>query len=643
MRFVIQLRVLGPVEVSLDGGPAPAPLLWRKHLALLVYLALEGGRTHARDALITLLWPDSDTGAGRHSLNEAIRVLRRAAGDAAVESSSDRVCLQASHVALDTTALRAALARGDPAAAAELVRGPPLDGLAVPGATDYEDWLAAKRLALRSRSVEALVGSAEAAMRTGNGPEASELALRALAIAPDSDAAVRQAMRALALNDDRANALEVFARFRDRLAHDFDAEAEPATLALAARIGAGKAGFSRRSHERVERRASGSPHRVLVGRERELDGVMTAWTDARNGQGARGALLIGDPGAGRSRLLEELVARAELDGAAVALARAVPADRDLDDASLAAIARGGLAAVAGVAAAAPEVHAALRAHLPEWCERFPGPVPPSAGLPRDSLARAVTEIIRAAAGEQPVVIALDDAQWMDERSLATVSAMLRDLAPLPVLVAVTVARHAASPALDELRSRIGRDVPGVTVELGALDGPALSALAAAWLPHYTPAEIDRVARRVAADSAGVPLIATELFRAIAHGLEMGDGTGSGSWPAPDRTLDQTLPSPIPDVLSASIRLGCTRLAEDSRLVLLAAAAGPERTTAAAIGAAVGLPSSRIAAALDALEWGRWLVSDARGYTFRARIVRDIVARELMTPGQRRRLAEAMGA
>lgn len=639
---MIELRVLGPVEVSLDGEPAPAPLLWRKHVALLVYLALGSERSHTRDSLVTLLWPDRDTGAGRHSLNEAVRVLRRGAGDAVIESTGDRLWLHAAHVALDTRALVAALAGGDASLAASLVRGPPLEGLAVPGATEYEDWLAAERLTWRSRSVDALVSAAESAMRAGRVLEASELALRALVIAPDADAAARQAMRALALGDDRATALAVFSRFQARLAEDFSAEPEAATLALAARIGAGRGSPTARSREPKDRMGA-SARGVLVGREQELDAVIRIWAEARSGHGARGVLLIGDSGAGRSRMLEELVIRAELDGAAVALARAVPADRDIGEAVLATIARSGLATAAGVAAAAPEVHAVLRAHVPEWCERFPGTAPPAGGLAGDSLAHAVIEIVRAAADEQPVLVALDDAQWMDERSLAAVSAMLRDLATRRVLVAVTAAAHAVSPALDELRSRIGRDVPGVSVRLGPLDAPALRTLAATWLPHYAPAELDRVVRRVSADSAGLPLLAAELFRAIAHGLEMEDGRESVSWPAPDRTLDQTLPSAISDTLSASIRLGCARLTEDPRLVLLAAAAGPERVTAAGIGAALELSPTRVAAALDALEWDRWLVSDARGYTFRARVVRDIVARELMTPGRRRRLAEAMDA
>ncbi|MDQ2669261.1 MAG: hypothetical protein M3Y31_01375, partial [Gemmatimonadota bacterium] len=153
--------------------------------------------------------------------------------------------------------------------------------------------------------------------------------------------------------------------------------------------------------------------------------------------------------------------------------------------------------------------------------------------------------------------------------------------------------------------------------------------------------LDRIVRRVLADSAGLPLLAVELLRAVAQGLELDES--SEPWPAPAQTLDQTLPGDMPDSLSAAVRLASSRLGDDPRRALVAASAGTERVTVDALAEATGLPRDRVAAALDELEWTRWLVSDARGYTFTARVVREIVARDLLTPGQRRRLGEVLRA
>src|SRR5437660_11834726 len=45
--------------------------------ALLAYLALHLDRSHTRDHLAELLWPDTDLDAARHSLRQALASLRR--------------------------------------------------------------------------------------------------------------------------------------------------------------------------------------------------------------------------------------------------------------------------------------------------------------------------------------------------------------------------------------------------------------------------------------------------------------------------------------------------------------------------------------------------------------------------------------
>ena len=90
---MIRCRTLGPVGVSVNDQPAPPELLWRKHLALLVVLARAPRRTRAREQLTGLLWAEKADSAARHSLNEALRVIRRTAGDDALDTKGDMVTL----------------------------------------------------------------------------------------------------------------------------------------------------------------------------------------------------------------------------------------------------------------------------------------------------------------------------------------------------------------------------------------------------------------------------------------------------------------------------------------------------------------------------------------------------------------------
>jgi hypothetical protein len=44
-------------------------------------------------------------------------------------------------------------------------------------------------------------------------------------------------------------------------------------------------------------------------------------------------------------------------------------------------------------------------------------------------------------------------------------------------------------------------------------------------------------------------------------------------------------------------------------------------------------------ALDELEWHHWLVAEPRGYGCVAALVRRVIERDMLTPGQLRRLRE----
>jgi predicted ATPase len=368
-----------------------------------------------------------------------------------------------------------------------------------------------------------------------------------------------------------------------------------------------------------------------VGRQADLDLLLRWWLACRQERRAAGVCLYGDSGIGKSRLAEELAARCRLDGAATALMRATPADRERPWSGALALARSGLADVSGVGSAAPGALAAFAADLDEWADRFPG-ARRAAPLP---MADALIAAVRAGADEQPIVLVLDDAQWLDSESLLSVGALLRDLAGRAVMVVLTAAPVPAREELDGICGRFGREVPGGVVRLAPLGGESLRELVRWAMPAFSPVEQDRLARRVAADAAGLPLLAVELLHAVGLGLDL-HGT-TGAWPEEHRTLDQTLPGALPEPVVAAVRMGFRRLSKDAQAVLVAAAVLDDPATPDALARATGLAPDAVLAALDEAEWERWVGADGRGYHFVARLVRDVIARDMVTAGQRQRL------
>lgn len=628
---MIECRVLGPVEMSVHGR-APSPdLLWRKNLALLVYLARSPKRARTRQHLMGLLWAEKSETSARQSLREAMRILRRALGKEGLTTEHDQVQLVEGAVRLDTERFEQYEQAEDWHAAAGVVHGEFLEGFGVPDSSAFEDWLAAERDSWRRRTLAALVAGADSALARGKSGEAADWALRALHLDQGSDAAARAAMRALAIQGDRAAALECYERLVGRLA-EVDAEPAEETRHLAERVKLERTWRLSGEVPTEPERGAESRRAPLVGREAEIERLIATIRASAAEHRASVCVILAESGLGKSRLLDELRSRARLDGTVVASVRAVEADLSTPRSGIVGLARGGLLEASGIAAASPDALSALAAEIPEWADRFGSGS--SASTP---LGAALSDVVSAAAEEQPILLVIDDAQWLDHESFLALSALLRDDTSAPVSVVVAAQEEPSCEELEAVRARIGRDLTGMTVHLERLGHEHLRELTQWAIPTFTDDEIDRLTRRVDADSAGVPLLAVELLHAVALGLDL--GTISGAWPEPQKTLDQTLPAELPDGVIAAIRVGFRRLSKTAQQVLAAAAVLSDRVELQQLERATGIPDDEIASALDELEWQRWLAAEPRGYSFVARIVREVVGRDMLTEGQRQRVLQ----
>jgi DNA-binding SARP family transcriptional activator len=622
---VIECRVLGPLEVRLDGSPPPPELLWRKHVALLIYLALSPARARPRDHLVALLWGEKPDSAARHSLNEALRLFRRSLGAEGVSGHGDLISLDPSLVALDSDLLEIRLHSGDAIAAAELVRGEFMEGFSVADAWEFDEWLAAERRVWRERCVRALVEAAQMQASRGMTRAAAELADRALRLDPLAEAALRARMMACALAGDRTGGLAAYAQWTGRVGSEYGLTPSPETESLAERIRNEKvwpAPSVSEAGQAIRRAWS------LIGREAQLETVLREWSGCKREGRLHIAVITGAPGMGRTRLGEEVLARARLDGARTATLRAVPGDRDSAGSGLRALFLTGLI---------PDGATDQRANAIEGEEPIahrqrtsPAPLP-------DTLGAAPAALSALAAGE-PTALFLDDAQWLDRESALALHTLTRDLRARPLFIILSVAAPSVAPEIDTLRTRVGGDVPGVSVHLEPLPDAAVRVLAREILPGYSPEELDRITRRVQADCAGVPFLVTAVLGAVAVGLEL--NPPSAAWPAASRTLEHTLPARLPDPAVAAIRVEFRRLSDAAQKVLIAAAVLNDRADSDLLVRATGMLAHEVTSALDELEWKRWLASEARGYTFVSRLVREVVAGDMTTSGQRRRLLES---
>jgi len=238
----LELTLLGGLETGRDDG-RPFPLSARKARALLAYLAMQPGRSFARDTLAALLWEASGDAQARTSLRQALTAIRRAATpglDDVLATTGDTVALRPALVACDALAFERATV-ADAAAAVALYRGDFLAGFHV-GEGGFDDWASAERERLRELALGTLTRLLDAALGDADSQYAVELAQRVLRFDPLRESAHRALMRLYARQRRTAAALRQYRLLRETLRRELGVPPEPATEALHREIAADRRG-----------------------------------------------------------------------------------------------------------------------------------------------------------------------------------------------------------------------------------------------------------------------------------------------------------------------------------------------------------------------------------------------------------------
>jgi DNA-binding SARP family transcriptional activator len=329
LRAAATLRLLGGFDLQRHGRAVL--LRSRKSRAVLAYLVSRRGHAVARDTLTALLWPEAAPTDARHSLRQALSLLRDALGPDVIESCPGRDLLlrTGGHLAVDVEQFETAAASATSthrheaeacaATAVRLYRGDLLSGVALSDAEPFEEWLAIERSRLRDLAAATLERAETLCVRRGDERAAAQLAERRLRLDDLSEATARRLATLLARSGLRSRALAELGRLRERLRDELGAVPEPATAHLAERLRNG----GTIARDGLPETSSFAAHRVpilpLLEREDALAALAHDWSAVRQGA-SRFSHLVGQGGSGKSRL-----ARTAVDDVVAATeARVVP-------------------------------------------------------------------------------------------------------------------------------------------------------------------------------------------------------------------------------------------------------------------------------------------------------------------------------
>ncbi|GEM_PF-5366534 len=231
------LFVLNGFSLSVDNrnvGPLP-----RKARALLAYLAIRNGRPVFRETMSDLLWTGRGVEQARHSLRQALLVLRQALRDASaglVRGRDGTLALSLDVIDTDFAHFRTLAGSSDPVdleAAAALIIGR-LMGSFAPVAADFDDWPEQARQDIMDDLLELLERLFSAYMTTDNNQQTARIAERMFAIDPLREDIHRQLMRAYVAAGRRGEALHLHAKATEILLRELGVSPAAETETVAA-------------------------------------------------------------------------------------------------------------------------------------------------------------------------------------------------------------------------------------------------------------------------------------------------------------------------------------------------------------------------------------------------------------------------
>jgi DNA-binding SARP family transcriptional activator/tetratricopeptide (TPR) repeat protein len=648
------LTLLGGFRARLESG-TPLILPTRKAQALLAYLAVPPGVAHPRDKLASLLWGNTVETTARTSLRQTLYALRKSLRDADPQPlvvDGETVTLDSGAVTVDVHEFERRAADTDPsglAEAASLYEGDFLDGFTVTE-QPFEDWLLGHRERLREVALSSLARLLAHQRAAGSNDSAVQTALRLLRLDPLQESVHRTLMQLYVETRRRGSALRQYQFCVATLQRELRAEPETETKALYHEI-LRRPGHPMPDQQRPPIRDMATRPRPevtepppaweppLVGRERDLARLTEALDKAFAGRGCLAAL-VGEAGAGKSRLVTELITAATRRRGRVLAGRSYETERILPFAPWVEVLR------SSRLTDEPETFETLEPGWRDELERLlpelsgqgkpttspsgEEPAGRSGGDPRYPF-EAISELLKRLTRRQPLLVVLEDVHWADEMSVRLLAFLGRRLRDIPILLVATIREEELTDvgllrqSLDEL------DKSG---ELMRVPVPPLSrtdtftlvrALAPAGLPAQLVSHLAQDAWRV---SDGNAFVVVEVMHALREGQA----------PSGEQRL------PLPARVRKLVQQRLDRLSSRGRRLVAVAGVIGRQFDFGLVQRAADMPEREAAEGVEELVRQRVLRVAGDGFEFSHDHIREVTVSDLPAPVRvalHRRVAESL--
>jgi DNA-binding SARP family transcriptional activator/tetratricopeptide (TPR) repeat protein len=416
---MITVHTLGTALIA-AGKTRITPNSDRK-FALLLHLSAERGRRVSRAVLRDLIFPDRSDASAGHSLRELVYQLRQRGIDLDADIDGIRLPVESFRSDVDD------IVHGGLADVERLraVEGGFLPGYAPTHSEAFTEWLEGYRARMTFDLCKALLVQIERARGRSDWMVTEHAARACLALDPLNEEATLALAEILAVGGAKAKAIGLLDRYME--------EVGPRSRGVALQA----AVLRRRIGERLQDSYPANCDFPILGRQSELTLLNERLALAKTGE-SQCVVLHGEPGIGKSRVAAECCSWAALAGWRVERVAVQPHDRDRPMAAFVELVPGVLK-LPGALGAAPESLAALTKLTKH--ELGNGTIELESTESSDAVSaaivRAIGDVIDAVTSEAPLILLVEDVQWLDAESLRTLAGLVSPRHARRLVVLVT--------------------------------------------------------------------------------------------------------------------------------------------------------------------------------------------------------------
>lgn len=506
------IHLLGHLRITYE-GMSVANLQTDRYQSLVAYLVLKAKTPQPRSLVADLFWPNLPETDAKTNLRRELYRLRQVlpAADQFLKVTVRTIQWQPQLPCwLDVAEFEIALAQATQNQANPQNQIEPLkhavelyQGELLP--TCYDDWIGPERDRLHQLMVQGLTELIQCLIALGEDRDAISYCQQLLQLEPLNESGYLTLMQLYLHQGDRTSALQIYhqcmTHLREELGIDPNTEMQALYQNL---IAAQDLTIASPTHttstliagQVARQRRELSPQTPFVGRNREWQ-VMQTWLSNASSQLL---LLEGEPGIGKTRLLEEFAGIVEAQGGTFLWGQGFAAETLRPYGAW-------IDALRTVKLASADLPEEIGVLLPERSQTE------ITVQDRGRLFDAVISLIARMAEQQPpLVIIFDDIHWLDEASIALLHYGLRILRGTPIQFACSARRQnlLGHSAIATLHQTLQREDKLLDLPLSPLTATDILELITCHTSDSTPAAR---ASQVYADSGGNPLLALAATQA----------------------------------------------------------------------------------------------------------------------------------